>query len=431
MIKRLIILYNKLTGVVKVFYYNSAQSLNNSGIWQVSFNSANNALNSIMDFAYADDATENITKAQISNITSVPSKGFGYGWNCFVFDITYDPTSTNLRLNIAPYNSSTAQISMKGAYDFNSEGLIVTRVEKNNLQGYVNQGAKDAGKSVGKWVSDPQKGGKFIKNSDLKKALAGIATGGVSSIIKAGASSLFGSIIGRANKVNTTEQDIRLSTHGTAEFTGSINSVDNGLIAALSSVDFSSSKLGFVPGVWSLSAQPTITFDRYSNVEPTVISDRFERCDVEIFTPAYTLSYNVKINPDLLAGPNPLIEGYKHSAEIVRYECYNGGRIPNYKGGESKTINSKDILFDSRNNAATSEDEKRKDATLILKNSLSFSFLYPGNTSMTQWDWGNKVHQIAQDHVVRINLELYTRNEGKRDTIYFTRSYVPNYKFKK
>lgn len=418
-----ILFYNRLTGQLKGFYYLESPSINNTGLWQLSFSKKNSILNSNLDFAYPANSDIHVKDIQVAGINTSTSKGFSYGWNCFVADLNYDITNIGQLLNINAYNSSTQKILLEGGFSSNTEGLLITRTSTNILQSMVNQAAKSSGLSVKNWILDEKKGGKYIKLGKLTKAFASISSGGVSSVINAGLSSVFSSIIGRANKTHYSEQKLTLSTHGKVELEGTISSLDNGLIPPLSSIDFSKTSVNYCLGVWNVKDIPTITFDRYSQVIPTVESDWVVRCEVEIFTPRYSVNYDVDINPILLKEPNPIVSGYKVSHELVKYEKYLGDNLPGKKGGETGTVLPKNYIYDD-----TSSDNPYP--TIIAKEQLRFSFLYPGNSNMFQWDWSNSIHRIKEDHVLRVNLELYTNMHGKQDTIYFTRSYIPKHIYK-
>lgn len=416
-----ILLYNRLTGQLKGFYYLETVANNNTGLWQLSFSKKNSILNSNSEFVCPSNSGNNVTDIQITGISSSPSKGFSYGWNCFVVDLNYDITNIGQLLNITAYNSTTQDIQLKGGFTSNSEGLLITRTSTNSLESMVNQAAKSTGSSLKSWILDEKKGGKFIKLKDLTNAFASIASGGVSSIIKSGLSSVFSSIIGRANKVYNTEQTLTLSTHGTVELGGTISSSDNGIIPPLSSIDFNKTAVNYCLGVWSVKKIPTITFDRYSTVIPTVFEpDWTVRCDVEVFSPRHKLDYEVEINPNLLEGPNPLISGYKVSHNLVKYVKYLGGNLPGTNGFRTGDVSPKNYIYDDTSSENTYP-------TIIAKEQLDFSFFYPGNSSMYEWDWSKGLEKIKEDHVLRINLELYTNMEGKHDTIYFTRSYIPKH----
>lgn len=103
--KYYLMFYNKLTGILRVFYYNIYNVTSaNTTLWKIGFNSQCALINSIDHFTLpANNRTTSF--AYITNMLDLPSKAIAKGWNCFDVELCYDPqySSKEIKMSIGVY----------------------------------------------------------------------------------------------------------------------------------------------------------------------------------------------------------------------------------------------------------------------------------------------------------------------------------------
>ena len=159
-----LIFHNKFTGILKAFYYleQSVAQLQNTAIWKIHFESPQSLLAFASD--YAGDATKDSpSDLYLGNITNNSAKGYSVGWNCFQFELAYDPDFLTGSLQFIPESMTTANITLEGDFESETSGLIISITNSNPLSGAVEGVAKMGGSAAEKWVAKQVADGAFKK----------------------------------------------------------------------------------------------------------------------------------------------------------------------------------------------------------------------------------------------------------------------------
>ena len=154
-------------------------------------------------------------------------KGYSIGWNCFQFELAYDPDFITGSLQFIPESMTTADITLEGNFESETNGLIISITNSNSLSGTIEGVAKMGGNAAEKWVTKQVTSGAFKKISSL-------VAGGVKRHCKIRSSKLLGSFIGGFNSAKETTQQVQLKTNGTVKLKGNITSIQSGMIAPIS-----------------------------------------------------------------------------------------------------------------------------------------------------------------------------------------------------
>ena len=299
-----LIFHNKFTGILKAFYYleQSGAQLQNTAIWKIHFESPQSLLAFASD--YAGDATKDSpSDLYLGNITNNSAKGYSVGWNCFQFELAYDPDFLTGSLQFIPESMTTANITLEGDFESETSGLIISITNSNPLSGAVEGVAKMGGSAAEKWVAKQVADGAF-------KKIGSLLEGGVKGIVKTGVSKLLGSFIGGFNSAKETTQQVQLKTNGTVKLKGNITSMQSGMLAPIS-FSISKENVGTL-GAWGAVKKPVIYLHPLATYE--------EKDEPNEFSYIYELEglngADIKtiINPELL----PYVTSYKFNYDVYQ-----------------------------------------------------------------------------------------------------------------
>lgn len=245
-----LLLYNINTGVLKGFYYAETIESNNCGFWQLGTSSPTKLFNFAPDFAIpiSGDSPQQVALATITS--NGTTKGFEFGWNCFILELAYDENSHNEKLNISGFAMDEAVITLAGSYDSKSSGTIVTSTGgQSNL---VNGVASGFGSASKQWIIDrtgpPENKDKAIKF--VGSIISEMATSGISGIVSKGLSAVFGSFLGSSK----TSSDLTFSTNGKVTIEGKLVTPSSGLISPIAGLKLGKSDMKL--GIWNIQSRP-------------------------------------------------------------------------------------------------------------------------------------------------------------------------------
>ena len=268
--KNYLIFYNKFTGILRIFYYNNNDVLpTTQTLWKLEVTANTSLFNGLGNIALPMSERINNPSVYVTNLTSLPSKSIGRGWNCFDVELAYDDQlekNSNICFNIASYNLTSGVIELKGDIQLESDGTMVTLVS-SQYPNWVNKVAKTTGDEAKKVIE------KKLEKT-VAKGVADAFTGGLASLVSTGAKWLFGSLTGK--KDNTYRSDIQLSTAGEVNIRGefSTTSIPNILPLANNVMPGTIKKTSdsFLPsydeplGVWNVEKLPTLYKSAYAEL---------------------------------------------------------------------------------------------------------------------------------------------------------------------
>lgn len=323
--KYYLIFYNKLRGILRVFYYNIYDtSLASTTFWQLAFTKPTAMLNNIGHFTIPANVN-NTNMTYTTNITRVESKAISRGWNCFDVELTYDPntTSQNTKFGISSHNVIQGTLNIQGSLLFESEGTIVSTGSTPRfpiLSGMIDAGISGFGESVKNMVTKDLDSAKI--SPLISGPVANIISKGATGLLESGINWVFGSFL---TKKTTTTQTLKVKTTGTITENGTfgINSSSN--IPPLVNLVCPGTKLEnsdyFLPsyneplGLWNLTEAPTVSFSSGAIWEKSEGSS------------SYTYNRIVKANPVNVI-VNPYAEKYfsRYTVEyrLMYYKRFDG-----------------------------------------------------------------------------------------------------------
>lgn len=256
--KSYLVFYNKLTGILRVFYYNNNDVIPaDATFWRLEITQPTSLFNSSGPISLLMGERLNNPAIYVSNLTTVPSKSVARGWNCFDVELAYDNqlASKNAMFNIALYSIMVDNVELKGVIDFESTGTIVTHVpSQSQTPGWINNASKVAGDGVKELV-----GGLFSSS---------LISGGVSSLVASGAKYLLGSFVAKNDNMSTFNSNVQLTTMGEVELEGTFESLSTPNVLPLANNPLpgcvKSSNDSFLPsydeplGVWAVDQLPVL-----------------------------------------------------------------------------------------------------------------------------------------------------------------------------
>ena len=316
-----ILLYNKLSGVLKGFCYVPKVQPNNSAYWQLTIPQSNTKLFNFIPYFASPNNSSSSQKVVISNVSSNLLHGFDKGWNCFMLELAYDENSLKETMNILAYAMNEVTYKFKGAYKSTSGGTIVTFSRDQLLSGIVSGIVNAVGDSAKNWVArntvtgDPKTdGGKPIKSKALGAILQLMTGDAGPALLKAGINSIFGSVLGRETK---SVQTLQFTTNGSVEITGKSVFPATGYIPPISGIPLNG--IGERLGVWNLAEAPKYTI----NKTPELVNFRDNASGREFW-------YKVTGTPSMRVVTNPTagIEVKSHFS-LAKYDKYDG-KYPNF-----------------------------------------------------------------------------------------------------
>ncbi len=323
--KYYLIFYNKLRGILRVFYYNIYNTTSaNTTFWQLSFTRPTSMLNSIGHFTMPININD-VQSTYTTNLSSIETKAISRGWNCFDVELCYDPNSTSIaqKMGIKSYDVTQGKLTLTGDLKMDSEGTIVTTSSVPRfpiLSGMITAGVTGFGGSISKIVSSKLDSAKI--SPLISMPVTEIISSGVTGLVKSGINLIFGSFLG---KKATTTQTLKVRTTGQIQTNGefSFNSSSNinpivNLVCPGSKVESSDS---FLPsyneplGVWNLKEAPIVT-----------LSSGAVWVKREEFDYQYTRLVDVKPIREIVVNPavKECFSKYDISYELMYYKSFGG-----------------------------------------------------------------------------------------------------------
>lgn len=414
-----IMLYNKLTGFLKVFYYNKiANSSPNGALWHIKCQSGigSSFFNLNNYFALPDNAASKNTFVTLSNALDEPSNGFQLGWNGFEMELPYTTDYAKMLFSISTYNKAITSYTFSGTTENKIEGTIVKTMPSTSsilksISTLSGQGAKGL---IGKFKKKVDEGSdatvKAKLGTKIINALSKISTEGYTSAFLGGLKLIFGS------STVTEKEQVHLTSNGTVNLEGTSINISTGAAYPIGNLNWydmtglnNSVNGSQYLGVWTLSDTPTVRFTRYS----TIKNAKKYWTSGTLYSPmGGNITANVKINPDL----EPYITSRSITTELVYCEKFDGKSNSSYPFG----------CFG--NNEIYSDDSMKLVETLKGTESISASILCSGmrvpDGYELFYDWGA---EPKDNFVVVVTVKLSYNYNGKSHTIVSSRPYKAKY----
>lgn len=317
-----LIFYNRNTGMLKGFYFATSISENNSAFWLLTVPSSSKLFNFASYFALPGNKGGQ-NQISISAVTTNGiTQGFELGWNCFMQELAYEPSSMTQSLDISAYALQKTKYEFSGAYNSSSSGTIVTAAQRsNNIVTGIATALGEEGKA---WInrniagSDEANSSKAIKSTFVKSLVTNYMNQGIEGIVTLGLNKVFGSLFGVKGTSSLSKQSLQFSTNGTVKITGESVSAASGQVTPLMGIPLNG--IGEPLGVWNLQEDPTylikscpylVSIPNQSLANPSFV-----------YRVQYTPSYKIIVNPKA----NVTISA---SSSIAIYEKY-AGKAPNF-----------------------------------------------------------------------------------------------------
>ena len=316
-----IILYNRLTGMLKGFCYLQNVPLNNNAYWQLNFSNNSKLTNFKGHFATPYDVESSNSSIVVSNITTNPGiSGFDYGWNCFMTELSYDENSMNQKLSISGFCMNNTTIIMNGAFNCETNGTILSgQMEGSNV---INGIATAAGKSASDWIKDNVGNDKPIKSKNVGSVLQSLANDGVKGLINTGLNKVFGSLLG--GKQASQIQSIEMKTNGNITINGSLQTLEVGVVGPLSGIPLN--RIGEPLGVWNLRTKPKHEIESASVLKAMYVQNNNVAGLYEIKSSTqYEIIKNPYLNDASITSSCSVVE-YNYSAQGAPYRYDGGGK---------------------------------------------------------------------------------------------------------
>ena len=341
-------LYNKLTGFLKVFYYNEQIANNpNGALWH--FKTMDGSPTSFFNLngfiALPDNSSTRTNELLVSNTLQSFSGAFQLGWNGFEMEIPYSKDYRKIYFSLMTHNKSISNYNFSGTADTKIEGTIVKTVSGSNglFNAVATLGGNGAKSLIGKMKKKVDDGlakdttgtikAKF--GTKIVNALSKLATGDFKSAILSGLKLIFGSSTAtETQKVNLSAKT-QLTMDGTSTDIGggmamqlgnlNLYALMNSQLFSIIDVDYNnivlhdrfSNEEQFM-GVWTILSKPIVRISRYGKV---LASRTASIGDSESFIQTGMLYAPnlLGITADVLVNPNlkPYITKKEITTEIV------------------------------------------------------------------------------------------------------------------
>lgn len=292
-----ILLYNTRSGMLKGFYYAETMIDNNYGYWQLSTSSPTKLFNFASYFAEAMDG-ESPQIVNISNVTrNGITAGFTLGWNCFMLELAYDPDSYKQLLNIDAFALNKGKITLSGAYQSTSTGMIVTSLGagRSKMDGV----ASGIGSAAKKWLLEHTKEDKGAVKI-IGKGVSEAVGQGIKGLISTGLYKIFGSVMGTSK----TAVDLNFTTNGKTQIEGEVINAASGMIHPFTGLKLGSEDLNL--GLWNLSSAPVFSTPTGMSLRKTLPGPRFYYYEVKyeidalaflVVNPSANMPGPIKVSP--------------------------------------------------------------------------------------------------------------------------------------
>lgn len=317
-----ILLYNRLTGMLKGFCYLQNVPLNNNAYWRLNFSNGSKLTNFQEKFAVPYDSNLFNSSIVLSNITTNPGiSGFDYGWNCFMTELSYDENSMSQSLSISGFCMNNTTIMMNGAFNCKTNGTILSgKMEGSNII----QGVAAAGNSASNWIKKNVGNDKPIKSKNVGSVLQSLASEGVKGLVKTGLSKVFGSLLG--GKQASQVRSIEMKTNGSITINGNLQTLGVGVVGPLSGIPLN--RIGEPLGVWNLKTKPKHEIESASVLKALYVQNN-----------EVTSLYEIKSSTKYEIIKNPYLNdaSITSSYNVVEYNYYGQGAPYGYDRGNKNS----------------------------------------------------------------------------------------------
>lgn len=323
-----LIFYNRYTGILKVFYYNTSWTTNNNAIWTFY------DINRIGLFNQGSYFTSPLNTVAETSVSVSPKSrsatlGIGNGWNCIQVPVVY--TGKSGMIDISPMVMNISNFEFQGSYTEKTEGTILEKHSSNVVKDGLGSVVKASGGALDTWLKDKVKNeSKSIFKNIGSTVIGNIANGGAVGLVDAGLNALFGSFLGKANKSEPKVYTVELTTTGELKGSGIIESPSTGIANMLNGID--ASKFG----AWNLTEAPKLT----PSITEIILKDRSSNKKIitKYYLVDYYPSYKVRINPDIEKEVDVSI-----SHKMVQFEGNRWESVFNdyYKYSQKSFVNGK------------------------------------------------------------------------------------------
>lgn len=323
-----LLLYNRLTGVLKGFVYLESITGNNQAYWKLDIPQKTKLFNFSGEFALPYNSSSSPQTLILSNIsTNGITQGFDRGWNCFMTELSYDENSMNETLDISAYVMNVSSIKQAGSINAQSKGTIVTASGGNFASQLISGISKAVGNGAEAWMKDDDGGKKHIKASGLNTMLGNIANFNAGSLVQYGLTQIFSSFLGSTS----SSLDLQFSTTGSVNITGTMSTPSSGYVCPIQGIPLNGT--GESLGIWNLTEEPKCQ----------------ESSCGKLYTARYGSGYNefyyeFKITPSYKVITNPAIKAsISTNLSMVNYDpkLY----LEKYQFPNNRTYQNKQCFF--------------------------------------------------------------------------------------
>lgn len=412
--------YNKFTGIFRVWYYLSSTVGSGSGIWGFHLQDNSGLFNNSGYFALPANMRD-FDEIVVTNISTINStKAITSGWNVFDVEITYDPQVSNqfLRLGVKSYDQNIQDVNIYGTTLSQSEGEIYNHSSGSGLLStFLTSAAKASGGTAEGWLKsklEPQGNNDNDKPFKLIGSLIpGIVSGGVTEIVNAGLNLILGSFIGKSG---STAQQIKFTTKGETELTGTITSNSPNNAKPIANVYFPGSKDQDVEdyphyhndqlGVWNLASAPIIYVPEKLNYagENHLGQKLYGRRPY-----LGASSIDLLFNEDLLSE----IDNYQVTSQIFYYHKFQG-------------IN--DLIARPANSFY---GRMYVDGVLVYEDADNEAHKYPHEYIAHHGYFGTPDFLLEQNYnknyVVKVQVKIFPNSDYNQEPVIISRTYLPTF----
>lgn len=281
--------YNRLTGFLKVFYYEENEATQaRDALWDFCSLSGNTALFNLNDYIALPDNERPYKAVEISNMTSSKVTGFTGGWNGFELEFPYTQDYKNIYFGTSGYGKRLMSFTFSGTTESTIEGMLTKISEKESglLKSIAALGGQGAKSYINKLKENEKENPKASFGKKVLDALANISAGDFASAMLKGLKFVFGSSTVADN------QYVKLTSKGTIEMEGNGSETIHGTPFPIGNIPLyeimnTPHTIKFQPefnyltlykntnakeeeeqflGIWTLTEAPQFCYRRYSQV---------------------------------------------------------------------------------------------------------------------------------------------------------------------
>lgn len=371
-------LYNKFTGVIKVFYYYEPEGNGTTlSFWNLQSTKPLKIFDTPSFLALTSNQANTNNSLTFSNLT-VPidnnKTGLRHGWNGFSYQVSrYSSENNDCKVTISPRSQNVTEYNFTGNSKGNIDGVIKSITSTNNSilndgenkhKGIITKTGEGALKLMNAIKTANEKNWGEIFGHNALNIISGLASNDMFKAFNSGLKTLFG----RSTVSNHyTKSDVALELMQKIEITGTGTQdvvtgslVDFNLKDILQGINTSNhtliTKKGGASinhlGTWTLKKSPVLYYYRTVQVHPdsyTITHYPEDRVEVQgtIEAPSFWHEPNteIEINPDIL----PYITSYNTSLEYAGCIRADGVYYKGYVDDVYDIYSPKTLYYDENN----------------------------------------------------------------------------------